>query len=34
MEIIKNSKELKKGDEVLINLNKGKAKCTVKETKN
>ena len=33
MDIIKNSKELKKGDEVLINLSKGKAKCTVKETK-
>ena len=34
METIKNSKKLKKGDEVLINFHKGKAKCTVKETKN
>jgi exodeoxyribonuclease VII large subunit len=34
METIKDSKKLKKGDEVLINFNKGKAKCTVKETKN
>ena len=33
MQIVKNSKELKKGDEVLINFNKGGAKCTVKETK-
>lgn len=32
-EIIKDSKKLKKGDEVMINFNKGKAKCTVKETK-
>ncbi len=34
METIKNSKKLKKGDEILINFHKGKAKCTVKETKN
>lgn len=32
-EIIKDSKKLKKGDEVLISLAKGEAKCTVKETK-
>ncbi len=34
MEAIKDSKKLKKGDEVLINFHKGNAKCTVKETKN
>ena len=33
-EIIKDSKKLKKGDDVLISFNKGEAKCTVKETKN
>jgi exodeoxyribonuclease VII large subunit len=33
MEIVKDSKKLKRGDEVLINFNKGKAKCTVRETK-
>jgi len=33
MEIVKDSKKLNKGDEVLIRFNKGKAKCTVKETK-
>lgn len=32
-EIVKDSKKLKKGDEVLISFNKGEAKCTVKETK-
>ncbi len=33
-EIIKDSKKLKKGDDVLISFNEGEAKCTVKETKN
>lgn len=33
-EIIKDSKNLEKGDEVLISFNKGEAKCTVKETNN
>jgi len=33
-QIVKDSKKLKKGDEVLISFNKGEAKCTVKETKN
>jgi len=33
-EIIKDSKKLKKGDDVIISFNKGEAKCTVKETKN
>ena len=32
-EVIKDSKKLKKGDEVLISFNKGQATCTVKETK-
>ncbi len=32
-QIVKDSKKLKKGDEVLISFNKGEAKCTVKETK-
>jgi len=32
--IVKDSKKLKKGDEVLISFSKGEAKCTVKETKN
>ena len=33
-EIIKDSKKLEKGDDVLISFNRGEAKCTVKETKN
>ena len=33
MEIVKDSKKLKRGDEVLINFNKGRAKCIVRETK-
>jgi len=33
-EIIKDSKKLKKDDEVLISFDKGEATCTVKETKN
>ena len=32
-QIVKDSKKLKKGDEVLVSFNKGEAKCTVKETK-
>lgn len=32
MKIIKQSAKLKKGDEVLINFSKGKAKCSVEET--
>lgn len=32
-QIVKDSKKLKKGDEVLISFDKGEAKCTVKETK-
>ena len=32
-EIVKDSKKLKKGDEVLISFNKGEATCTVKDTK-
>ena len=32
MNIVKDSGELKRGDEILINFNKGKARCSVNET--